>query len=87
MDFRFEFASKRDFLCLNILAKSDFLGSIKYERQGEFFGLRKNHRDFIWVFYFSSAQIKNKINAIYCWCGIVLGHAKKKQGFLWVDKF
>ena len=60
---------------------------------------REKTLGFFEVLYFSPAQISNNISAIYCLCGIfvikfvdaknrdILGFAKKKQGFLEVDKF
>ena len=36
-----------------------------YERHRDFFGSRKQRRDFLGVLYFSSAQIKNNISASY----------------------
>ena len=59
----------RDFFRSEILAKRDF------------FGLRKKPEIF-WVLHFSSAQIKNNIYAIYCWCGISLSMLKKVGIFL-----
>ena len=53
----------RDFWGSEILAKRDFLGSMK--DGGIFWG-----REFLWVLYFSSAQINNNISAIYCLCGL-----------------
>ena len=50
-----------------ILAKRDFYGSVK--DTGIFLGNKKN-RDFLWLLYFSTAQINNNVSAIYCWCGI-----------------
>ena len=45
--------SPKDFFGCDILAKRDFFGS------------RKQQRDFFGVLYFSSAQIKNNLSAIY----------------------
>ena len=42
----------------------------------DFFGSQKKTQEFLWVLYFSSAQINNNIIAIYCWCGIFFGMLK-----------
>ena len=67
------------FLGLKFWPKGIFLGV--YGEHGDFFGLRKKPEIF-WVLHFSSAQIKNNIYAIYCWCGISLGMLKKVGIFL-----
>ena len=46
----------------DIVAKRDFFGSMK--DAGIFLG-RENNTGIFWVLYFSSAQIKNNISAIY----------------------
>ena len=40
-------------------------GGLKFWPKGIFWG-----REFLWVLYFSSAQINNNISAIYCLCGL-----------------
>ena len=74
-----------------------------YERRRDFFGSRKQHRDFF-GYFFSSAQINNSISAIYSfvfdqnqsWSWHVLAFqkinnkicwCKNTEGFFWVDKF
>ena len=61
----------KDFCGSEILAKRDFLGSMK--DAGIFMGLEKHMQGFSWVLYYSSAQINNNISAIYCLYGIFLG--------------
>ena len=57
-----------------ILAKRDLFGSMK---DAGTFGGHEKKQGYFWVLYFLSAQTNININAIYCWCGIFLGYAKK----------
>ena len=75
--------SLRDFFGSEILAKRDFLGSIK--DAWIFLGC-KNKQEFFWALYLSSVQINNNISTIYCLCGIFLS-LLEKQEYFWVDKF
>ena len=68
----------RDFWGLKFWSKGIFLSMI----DAEFFGVAKKTQGFFWVLYFSSAQINNNINTIYCWCGIFLGMLIT-LGFFW----
>ena len=52
----------KDFFGSDILAKRDFFGSMK---DAGIFWVAKTTEGFFWVLYFSSAQIKNNISAIY----------------------
>ena len=52
----------KDFFWSDILAKRDFFGSVK---DAGIFRVAKTTEGFFWVLYFSSAQIKNNISAIY----------------------
>ena len=48
---------------------------------GIFWGSEKNTDFFGCCTSFSSAQINNKISAIYWWCGNILGMIKKSSDF------
>ena len=54
----------RDFLGSEVLAKRDFLGSMK--DTGIFLGREKKKTGIFWALYFSSTQINNNVSAIYC---------------------
>ena len=58
---------RRIFLGLIFWPKGIFLG---LRKTLGFFWVAKTTQGFVWVLYFSSAQINNNISAIYCLCGI-----------------
>ena len=71
--------SPSDLFGSEILAKRDFLGSMKDTEI--FLGCEKNHSDFFGIDVFHQQAKINKISAIYCWCGIFWGFAKKSRDF------
>ena len=59
----------------------DFFGSVILGKRDRIFLGHKKNQGFLWVLHFSSAQINNKISAIYSLCGI-FGCAKNVGIFL-----
>ena len=79
---------RRIFLGLTFWPKGIFLGLWKTPG---FFGVAKTTEGFFWVLYFSSAQIKNNISAIYSfvfdqnqsWSWYVLAFQKLNNKICW----
>ena len=73
---------RRIFWDLKFWLKEIFWWSMNWKTPG-FFGSPKKHRDFFVYCFFSSTQINNNINAIYCWCGIFFVDMLGKVGIFW----